>query len=224
MGKRAADSSTDYSRRVAEVLDTYRVRAGLTHDQLLQAAGFSPSYYYTRRRGDAAYTTNDVDKMSQALRVARLTIWTAAEEALLPDNANWTVRVDGREFGRRLRFLLGLTEDDDAHLLAAEKLAGIDTTLNHEERVALLTSTGMLRIEISTIEAIADHFRINAEYLKDMTRPDHAAQVEAEIGFDRALVATGASGVRGRTLGGISPEALREITEAILSINDEDGH
>ena len=69
VARRPAPGPTDFSRRVVRAVETLRDRARLTNTELIRAAGISANYFYIRLRGEAPFTTNDIEKLAGAFGV-----------------------------------------------------------------------------------------------------------------------------------------------------------
>ena len=196
----------------------------MTNTELIRAAGFSANYFYIRLRGEAPFNTNDIERLAEALDVEPHEVLQLAEspELALSGDSERIERVDGVELDRRLRFLASdLTTPegrafDLADLEGFARERGADVTA--EAWGGLLGQSGTVRVSSRLLDVLTEYFAVDARYLRAMRDSDFAELVEAEIALHRALMATGATAVSARALGGMSARQLEAITRAIRSI------
>ncbi|QIT13032.1 helix-turn-helix transcriptional regulator (plasmid) [Clavibacter michiganensis] len=187
----------------------------MTNVELIRQADFSPNYFYMRLRGDALFDTNDIDKLATVLGVSPADIIVLATSLSDDDESDTITITDSAELARRLRFLGGHDASTES-IVEGLNEAGAEVTVAAWE--ALLAGAGPRRVSATLLSAAAEHFGVDLSYLTEVHGTDSAAQVEAEVSFQRALRDSGATAVAARALGDVSPGALIAITEAIRSI------
>lgn len=207
---------------LVRAVTSMREERGLTNQQLIDGAEMSASYYYARLRGDAPFDTNDIERLAAALgthphEISRVAAaLEAAGEAIEPH-----VSVDPRELGRRLKLIAASPRLDGSAFEADElidQLAARGVMLERSEWSALRRGNGPTDVRSRLLEGVADYAGLPPAYLLDLT--DHEAQesAEAQLDFRSALVDSGADSISARTVGDVSPAALRAIAQSLRSI------
>lgn len=187
----------------------------MTNVELIKRAEFSPNYFYLRLRGDTTFDTNDIEKIARVFGVTPADVMTLATTLTDEGDVDKLVAVDHIELARRLKFLVAdLPTESSADALRA---GGADIT--EKKWIELLSATGPRREAHSLLTALAGHFEVSEKYLLELGSSEIAQRIEAEIDLQRALNESGANSVAARTLGDVSPSALRAITDAIRSID-----
>lgn len=67
MGRRAGSKSNTFSRTVSATIQALVSESTITTLMLFKATEISSNYYYGRIRGDLSFTTNDIERIAQAL-------------------------------------------------------------------------------------------------------------------------------------------------------------
>ncbi|WGD38507.1 helix-turn-helix transcriptional regulator [Lysinibacter sp. HNR] len=67
--KRAEGAPSAFSMSVIAMVDDAVGRSGIPVKKILETAEMSRNYYYKRLRGEASFTTTDVDKIAKALGI-----------------------------------------------------------------------------------------------------------------------------------------------------------
>ncbi|AWF99881.1 hypothetical protein CmiCFBP2404_14660 [Clavibacter michiganensis subsp. insidiosus] len=216
MGRRASGTPSPFSRQIVKAVTRLRDEAHMTNVELIRQADFSPNYFYMRLRGDALFDTNDIDKLATAFGVSPADVIVLATSLSDDDEESGTITItDSAELARRLRFLSGPDAPTESVVKGLIQ-AGAEVTAAAWD--ALLAGSGPRRVAVSLLSAAAEHFGVDLSYLTELQGTDSAAQVEAEVSFQRALRDSGATAVAARALGDVSPGALIAITQAIRSI------
>ncbi|ROQ52567.1 hypothetical protein EDF36_3727 [Rathayibacter sp. PhB152] len=224
VARRPAPGPTDFSRRVVRAVETLRDRARLTNTELIRAAGISANYFYIRLRGEAPFTTNDIEKLAGAFGVEPYEVLQLASSPNPEDGGGELTaeRIDGREFARRLRFLAEGPTSADAQIFTLDTLVqsirGRDISFEPKDWDELLELEGSTRLPVDLLVGLSEFFGVSYEYLTARREDEASELIEAEIRFHRALLATGATSISARALGGMNAKQLAAVTKAILSI------
>jgi transcriptional regulator with XRE-family HTH domain len=222
MGRQPIGTPTEFSRQITRTIEELRAQTGISNSDLIGASGLSANYYYIRMREEAPFNTNDLGHIAAALDVDPVDILRRASGPATVEHIDTrTVRVEGRELARRLRLLTTSTPDRGTDIFEPDALvahlAQNGTTFSAERWDALLVETDSMRISRKLLNTIASYFEVDAAYLDNTNVSEVSKRIDARLEFQQALRATGAQTVAARALGDISPDALRAITKAILS-------
>lgn len=218
VGRRGTGQAGDLSMRLALAVERKREDLGMSVQRLIADAGFSASYFYSRMNGSAPFNANDIERLSGALECAPEEL---VQMAFDDGRTGGQIRVDGGELSRRLGFLQVNTAVADggfdfASLLAHAASADVDLT--PELWATLNEESGALKIDELVLEAVADYFDVQPAYLIQTGSSVIADRVEAELEFAKALRDKGVKKISARTVGEVSPAALRSIATAIRAI------
>jgi transcriptional regulator with XRE-family HTH domain len=212
MGRASANDGarSDFSKRVVANVEQLRDEARLSNSDLIEAAGFSRNYYYTRMRLEASFTTDDVARLADALRTDPDRLTAPAEQGTR------FVRLDARKLAGRLHQLVASANSAFVLDELTSAVSSQGAALPVEDWEGLLNPPAqVVRASERVLLAIAQFFRVDPRYLLDARFDEVASRVEAELDVKAALRDKGIDGISFRTLGAVSPEALRAIAEAI---------
>lgn len=208
---------------LVRAVTSMREERGLTNQQLIDDAEMSASYYYARLRGDAPFDTNDIERLAAALgshphEISRVAAALEADgEAIEP-----LVSTDPRELGRRLK-LVGASPRLDGSTFEADELiqqlAARGVVLERSEWSALKRGNGPADVRSRLLEGVAEYAGLPSAYLVDLTNGEVQDSAEAQLDFRSALVSSGADSISARTVGDVSPAALRAIAQSLRSIS-----
>lgn len=212
MGAKPAGKASEFSRRLVARIEELRDDAGMTNTQLIEKSGLRTTYYYARLRGDASFTTNDVDKLARALGISGEDVFTTATTSL--------ITVSGPELARRLRFLTENAAASGAPVDQDALIAKIADRYEHFDAArwdALFEGREEIRVPEPVLAGIAEFFTVPDGYLAAPVGDELVEQVEAQAELAAALRARGASTVAARSLGELPPAQLRELARALRS-------
>lgn len=209
MGRGAVGPPSRYSRRVVANVDRLRRAKGLTVGELLSRAGMSKSYYQSRAGFALPYNTNDLEALAAALGVT-------PEEVASPEVVpRVELRVPVTVVAERIRRVVrGQGADEDA--LCAH-LDDIDPAATLSTRDLLAATTATVTIDEEVLRLIAQWGDVPTEYLTDHADEGITDRTDAELELRDAMRDAGASVVQFRSLGEMSPDALRAIAQSLRS-------
>lgn len=198
-----------------------REAAGLTNQQLFERADMSPSYYWTRLRGDAPFDTNDIERLAAVLsthphEISRLAASLEVEDEIEPHTA--TVPA---ELARRLHAMSDAPRLDGSPFVASDLVSDLNergVNIDAGEWAELLNGRGPESVRDRVLIGIAEYAGVPAAYLTDLNDEEAVAVAEAQFDFRSALVESGADSVSARAVGDVSPSALRAIARSLRSI------
>lgn len=188
-------------------MDRLRRAKGLTVGELLSRAGMTKSYYQSRAGFSLPYNTNDLEALAGALGVS-------PEELASPETApRVEMRVPAAPLASRVRRLVvarGATSDE---LLA--HLDGIDPAAADSARTLLADGATSVVLDEEVLRLITQWGDVPTEYLTDYTDATVTDRTDAELDLRDAMREAGASSIRFRALGEMSPDALRAIAQSL---------
>lgn len=188
-------------------MDRLRRAKGLTVGELLSRAGMTKSYYQSRAGFSLPYNTNDLEALAGALGVS-------PEELASPETApRVEMRVPAAPLASRVRRLIvarGATSDE---LLA--HLDGIDSAAADSARTLLADGATSVVLDEEVLRLITQWGDVPTEYLTDYTDATVTDRTDAELDLRDAMREAGASSIRFRALGEMSPDALRAIAQSL---------
>ncbi len=188
-------------------MDRLRRAKGLTVGELLSRAGMTKSYYQSRAGFSLPYNTNDLEALAGALGVS-------PEELASPETApRVEMRVPAAPLASRVRRLIvarGATSDE---LLA--HLDGIDSAAADSARTLLADGATSVVLDEEVLRLITQWGDVPTEYLTDYTDATVTDRTDAELDLRDAMREAGASRIRFRALGEMSPDALRAIAQSL---------
>lgn len=188
-------------------MDRLRRAKGLTVGELLSRAGMTKSYYQSRAGFSLPYNTNDLEALAGALGVS-------PEELASPETApRVEMRVPAAPLASRVRRLIvarGATSDE---LLA--HLDGIDPAAADSARTLLADGATSVVLDEEVLRLITQWGDVPTEYLTDYTDATVTDRTDAELDLRDAMREAGASSIRFRALGEMSPDALRAIAQSL---------
>ncbi|WP_298874114.1 helix-turn-helix transcriptional regulator [uncultured Microbacterium sp.] len=188
-------------------VDRLRRAKGLTVGELLSRAGMTKSYYQSRAGFSLPYNTNDLEALAGALGVS-------PEELASPETApRVEMRVPAAPLASRVRRLIvarGATSDE---LLA--HLDGIDSAAADSARTLLADGATSVVLDEEVLRLITQWGDVPTEYLTDYTDATVTDRTDAELDLRDAMREAGASRIRFRALGEMSPDALRAIAQSL---------
>lgn len=188
-------------------MDRLRRAKGLTVGELLSRAGMTKSYYQSRAGFSLPYNTNDLEALAGALGVS-------PEELASPETApRVEMRVPAAPLASRVRRLIvarGATADE---LLA--HLDGIDPASADSARTLLADGATSVVLDEEVLRLITQWGDVPTEYLTDYTDAAVTDRTDAELDLRDAMREAGASSIRFRALGEMSPDALRAIAQSL---------
>ncbi|MGW9159317.1 helix-turn-helix domain-containing protein [Microbacterium sp. NPDC055665] len=224
MGKRASGAAGGLSQSVAAAVAQARKERGWDNQRLYSAADMSESYYYVRMRGDQPFNLNDLEKLANALGVHWFEICRRAVMLGGLDGGDIapSLDVDPGELSTRIqRVIAGLRSNGAAYswgdLLALAELEGVP--LSSEQFAALQGGTVSSEVSARVPALLAKFWDVPVEYFTDFDNAEANEMTDALLEFRQAMQDTGALSIAARTLGDITPAALRALTRTLRSIS-----
>lgn len=224
MVRAQVDGADEFSRRIVLNIERFRdnpeqtnrsPKVVLTNRDLARAAGLSENYFYIRMRYEKPFNTNDLSALAKALGVS-------PDDLLAEPAEDPVLRLDGGELARRLRQLASAPVQGESTFSAADladRLQDKGIAFTAERWSSLTEETAPVRIAESLLVAIAEYFGVDRLYLINFHHVEVTERTEAELALQRALHQAGAKSVSARSLGTMSPTALREVAKAIADIS-----
>lgn len=200
-----------------------RKARGWDNQTLFNRAGLSESYYYVRMRGDAPWSLNDVEKLATAFAIHWMELFRiaaigseTADSALEP-----MIQVDPHELSVRVhRLVNGLRSSGSSFewldLQSAAEAEGV--ALSEEQFRVMENGSGSGEVSARVAAILARFWDIPEHYLTDFDDEPAADMAEALLEFRLAMKETGAVSISARSLGAVTPEALRAITRTLRSV------
>lgn len=165
------------------------------------------SYYQSRAGFSLPYNTNDIEALAAALGVT-------PEEVASPESApRVEMRVPVDPIAGRVRRVIASRDTDVDDLL--DHLDGIDPLLAESARTLLGATTNTVVLDEEVLRLIAHWGDVPADYLIDHTDELVTDRTDAELELRDAMREAGASSIRFRALGEMSPDALRAIAHSL---------
>lgn len=180
----------------------------------------SASFYYSKMRGDTAFTLNDLERLSGPLGVHPVEL--ARHGAALGGSAlEPLTQLDRKQLASRVMELMKAPlPDGGAYSLAAltqhAELSGVP--FSESDLSNLLSGDGDEPVSIRQLQLLTSLWEVPEKYLTDLSDTDALDSTSAHLEFRAALVATGATTVAARAVGEVSPSALRAIAQSLRSI------
>ncbi|GAA1996404.1 hypothetical protein GCM10009777_36530 [Microbacterium pumilum] len=207
---------------LARAISTLRDAAGMTNQELIERAGISSSYFYSRLRGAAPFDVNDIENIAGALGVHPHEISRVAALDGAVEEIEALVQTRPRELGRRLTAVAHAPRADgsafDLHQLLRD-LAERGISLSAENWAALIGGGAGTGVSVRLLEGVSDYAGISPTYLLDLDDDEAAEAAEANLDFREALKDSGADSISARAVGEVSPAALRAIAQSLRSIS-----
>lgn len=220
MGVRGMGEASAWARAVARAVSELRTRAGLTVQELADRIDRDPSYLYNRLNGNAPFNINDWEFLARALGVHPLEIARLASKyaAIDGDRLEPMIATDPAELARRLQLLeatprtAGPNFDTEALVdLAAER----EIEITMEQWTFLRNGAAGAEVSGRLLDAVAEYTGVAAGYLTDLTDKDLADATEAQLELRSAIHEVGGESLLARSVGDVSPEALRAIAASL---------
>lgn len=223
MVRAQVDGADEFSRRIVLNIERFRdnpeqtnrtKKVVLTNRDLAKAAGLSENYFYIRMRYEKPFNVNDITALAKALGVTPDDLTAVPTEDPI-------LRLDGPELARRLRQLASAPVQGGDEFRAsalAKSLEDRGIAFTAERWSSLTEETAPVRIAESLMVAIADFFGVDPLYLINFHHVEVTERTEAELALERALHKAGAKSVSARSLGEMSPSALREVAKSLSDI------
>lgn len=215
--------ATEWALAVARAVAELRVGVGLTVQELADRIDKDPSYLYARLKGRAPFNVNDWDLLARAFGIHPLEIARVAARYAATDFVDLepTIETDPGELGRRLRALEAAprTSGPDFDLaalfeLAAEREIELTAVMWQELRDGVADSSVPVRV----LEILAEYTGVALEYLTELTEVDVQDATEAQLELRTAIREVGAESVLARSVGDVSPSALRAIAASLRGV------
>lgn len=206
-------------RAVSELRDA----SGMTNQELVDRAEMSASYYYARLRGDAPFDTNDIERLATALgthphEVSRL----AASYGDDDERIEPRIALEPAELGRRLKAVSVAPRADGSKFEKTQlldELAARGLSVSAGEWRDLVSGHNDGSVRVRLLEAVAEYATVPAAYLLDLAAADAFEAADAQLEFRKAIRDSGADSISARTVGDVSPAALRAIAHSLRSIS-----
>ena len=223
MVRAQVDGADEFSRRIVLNIERFRdnpeqtnrtKKVVLTNRDLAKAAGLSENYFYIRMRYEKPFNVNDITALAKALGVTPDDLTAVPTEDPI-------LRLDGPELARRLRQLASAPvqgADEFRAAALAKSLEDRGIAFTAERWSSLTEETAPVRIAESLMVAIAEFFGVDPLYLVNFHHVEVTERTEAELALESALHKAGAKSVSARSLGEMSPSALREVAKSIKDI------
>lgn len=223
MGRRGSGEAGAFALSVARAIESLCEDAGMTKQELAEAAGMSRSYFYKRMRGEYPFGLNDIEVLAAALKVhpAMITALAVSNGDDYAGEVDPSIHVDPAELSRRLRKLQTAPLADGTDYIwdeLANAAIGSGVLLTREEFESLLTGERTEPVRLSWLTLIAKHWTVPEAFLSDFDDKEAAEATLAQLEFRIALRESGATSISARAVGDISPAALRAITASLRSI------
>lgn len=121
------------------------------------------------------------------------------------------------ELARRLNLLLDVVVAERGQPVTfrevQEKLADKGIKLSRARWFYMKDGTGRLVSDPALLSALCEIFHVDPTYLLDPDSPDLPQRIDSQLEFVKSLRAARVKTFAARTLGDVSPETLRAITE-----------
>lgn len=121
------------------------------------------------------------------------------------------------ELARRLNLLLDVVVAERGQPVTfrevQEKLADRGIKLSRARWFYMKDGTGRLVSDPALLSALCEIFHVDSAYLLDPDSPDLPQRIDSQLEFVKSLRAARVKTFAARTLGDVSPETLRAITE-----------
>lgn len=129
------------------------------------------------------------------------------------------------ELALRMQFLVDLWEFEQKHALTYSRVVEFLTSergigLSRVRWSYLLSGNGYLVTDVPLLEALADFFEVEPEYLTNLESVPPPA-LTARLAFVQDLRELRVQRFAARNLAGVSPETLRLITDAIRKSSEK---
>lgn len=193
----------------------------MTVSQVIEESGLSRSGYYARLRNETSWTLEDLARFAAVFAVDPSEL-TFVPGALQLDHSTGSL-VSGPVVARRLALLRSAREDapSTADLLTQMQEQGIDISSDLWE--ALTAGVGRLRVNRTTLSSLATFFDVDPGFLMAPDTDPQADRAEAQLELRAALRESGGGRLGMRSLGDVSPNALRAIARSLRTIDNDNG-
>lgn len=209
-----------WARAVASAVSELRNRVGLTVQELADRIDKDPSYLYGRLNGSAPFNINDWELLARALgvhpiEIARLAAKFAADEG---HEMEPTIKLDPTELSRRLQVLEAAPRtagpEFDAAVLV-DRAAEREIELTMEQWSQLRSGTAGDEVSVRVLDLVAEYTGVAAGYLTDLSDAGLAETTEAQLELRNAIREVGGESLLARSVGDVSPAALRAIAASL---------
>lgn len=223
MGVRGMGEASEWALAMAHAVAELREAAGLTVQELAERIDKDPSYLYARLKGRAPFNVNDWDLIAKAfgvhpLEIARIAARYASSESLALEP---TAVVDVNELARRLSALASAPRTtgpdfdlDVLLLLAAEREVDLTPQIWDD----LIAGSFGQDVPLRILELIAEYTGVATAYLTTFDDTQVVDATEAQLELRRAIREVGADSVLARSVGDVSPSALRAIASSLRDV------
>lgn len=219
MPRLPAAEPNHFSRSIAAAIEAARDRAGITTPTLIMRSGLSGNYYYKRARGEASFSTNDIEIFSAAIGISHKDLLEIAlniedEGALASEEQT----LSASSLAVRIQRLVADARAHDANLdVEAAVLAAVSARTT---RLPPDAWDGLIRgddvaVTDEQLAAISTYFKAHPDYLRKEAMTDLTDGFDARLEISLALAETGALNYATRSLSAASPATLRSIAKAI---------
>lgn len=219
MGMRGMGEASAWAIAFARAVAELRGSAGLTVQELADRIGKDPSYLYARFKGTVPFNMNDWELLARGLGVHPVQIARLASSYLNDDDdIEPVVIADSAELARRLRLVestpraAGPDFDPTVLLdLAAERDVPLTALLWQRLRDGEVDG----RIPVRVLDVIAEYTGVSPDYLTDLRNTDVVETIEAQLELRSAIREVGAESLLARSVGDVSPSAIRAIAQSL---------
>lgn len=221
MGRKPTGQAGEFARNVAAAVNQLRASKGLTNQQLFEAAGMSASFYYSKMRGETAFTLNDLERLAMPLGVHPVDLARSGAALGGTQLLDPTVRIDRQQLAQRVQELLTFPLASGASFTwdaLANHSESLGVTFDHEDLDSLLDAKGAEPVPLRHLRLLTSLWEVPDKFLTDFNDSEALDTAMAHLEFRAALIATGATAAAARAVGDVSPAALRAITQSLRSI------
>lgn len=128
-----------------------------------------------------------------------------------------------RELARKLRLLMDVAEANQGTPLTwqeiSDELTAKGLQLGRARWSYMLNGSGPSVKAEPLLRALAEFFGVDAQYLLDDRADGLPERIDAQLHLVQALRIRRITSFAARTLDGVTPEAIRELTEAIKTLD-----
>lgn len=204
------------------MIRSLRDQRGLTNVELIAASRMSPAYYYQRINGGKAFGLMDIQRLATAIGVHWFEVFRLTAETM---NAliNDVQLLDRGELAERIDALVGTGRRADGatfdweELVAAGRAEGVDFT--RDDLDALISGRGVAAVDSGKLRLLARFWSIPERYLTELSDREAADLTAALLELRDVAHEIGAQPMAARTVGDMTPEAIRMVTRTLRSLN-----
>lgn len=223
MGARGMGEATEWALAMAHAVAELRDRSGLKVEEIAERIGKDPSYVYARLKGRAPFNLNDWEMLSRAFGIHPLELARIASRYAASEHIELEPMVDTTpvELGRRLKALQASprTSGPDFDVAALLSLAAErEIELCPEQWAMLVEGTFGARVPTRVLEIVAEYTGVALDYLSDLSNEEVREATEAQLELRSAIREVGAESVLARSVGDVSPSALRAIAASLRGV------